>query len=289
MSPPDPRLNAWREDLAAEALRGIVDAPRYAAPRRARVVAPTAPMRSRPGAAGLAHELIFGALVDVYDEAGGEAWVQAAEDGYVGYVPAKTLAAPGPAATHRVAARLAPLHDAPELKTAPIAHLPFNARLSGEIVTEEGTAGGASNRRWLRCTDGCVPAPLVEPLDAPAPDWVAEAEALIGAPYVWGGATPLGLDCSALIQIARRAADLSCPRDSDHQQAACAPVQSRPLARGDLAFWPGHVGVMTDAETLLHANAHHMAVAREPLAGAVQRIEACGGGAPSAFGRLPDA
>ncbi|MEM1314406.1 MAG: peptidase P60, partial [Pseudomonadota bacterium] len=171
----DRRLHAFRGDLAAEALRGEVEAPRYAAPVRRRVAAPVVPLRARPGAAGLAHELVWGAEVDVYDEAEGEAWVQAVEDGYVGYVPAEALADPGPPPTHRVAARLAPLHAAPELKTAPIAHLPFNARLCGEIVTEDGAAGGASNRRWLRCAEGAVPAPLVAPLSAPAADWVAEA------------------------------------------------------------------------------------------------------------------
>jgi len=286
MSAPDRRLNAFREDLASEALRGRVEAPRYAPPVRKVVTAPSLPLFSRPGAAGMTHELVFGVEVDVFDVADGLAWLQAIEDGYVGYADAAALGAPGPAPTHRVAAPTAPLHASPELKTAPIAHLPFNARLCGEIVTEEGAAGGADRRRWLRTREGAVPAPLVAPLDTPAEDWVAEAERLRGAPYVWGGATPWGLDCSALIQMARRAGGLPCPRDSDMQLEAGAPVAREDLARGDLAFWRGHVGVMLDGATLLHANAHHMAVASEPLAEACARIEAGGGGAPTGFRRL---
>ncbi|MEO1687758.1 MAG: NlpC/P60 family protein [Pseudomonadota bacterium] len=284
----DPRLHAVRADLAAERLRGVADAPRYAAPVRQAVRAPRLPMFARPGAAGMTHELIRGAEVDVYDEADGFAWLQAVEDGYVGYAPGEGLGAPGPEASHRVCVAAAPLHATPELKTAPLALLPMNARLAGEIVTEEGAAGGADRRRWLRTEAGCVPAPLVAPLDAPAPDWVAVAERLIGAPYVWGGATPLGLDCSALVQIARRAAGLPAPRDSDMQAEEGSPADPADLRRGDLAFWRGHVGVMTDAATLLHCNAHHMAVAAEPLAQACARIEAGGGGPPTAFRRLGD-
>jgi len=274
----DPRLTPARPGLAAESLRGRVAAPRYAAPERWRVIRAAAPLRAAPGARGLASELVWGAEVDVYEIADGLAWAQAAADGYVGYLPADALGAPGPAPTHRVAAPTSHLYPAPEVKTAPLCRLPMGARLAGRLV---GT--------WLETADGFVPAPHVAPLDRPAPDWVAAAERLTGAPYLWGGGTAAGLDCSALIQVAMDAAGRACPRDSDMQAALGAPAPEGDLRRGDLAFWRGHVGVMLDAATLLHANAHHMAVAAEPLAGAVARIAAAGGGAPVAWRRpFPD-
>jgi cell wall-associated NlpC family hydrolase len=131
-----------------------------------------------------------------------------------------------------------------------------------------------------------VPARHVAPCSQPAADWVAEAERFLGAPYLWGGASFLGLDCSALIQVARHAAGRDCPRDSDMQSGLGEPVAQADLRRGDLVFWTGHVGVMLDAGTFLHANAHHMAVAREPLAEAVARIAETSTGAPTGFRRL---
>jgi hypothetical protein len=273
----DPRLTPARADLAAERLRGEIDAPRYAAPRRMRIVAGLAPLRCRPEARALDAELILGARVDVYDEADGLAWLQSARDGYVGYVPAAALAPEGPAATHRVAATLSHLYPGREMKDAPRAPLPLTAELCGRI--EDG---------WLVTPEGCVPAAHVAPLSEPAPDWVAEAERFLGLPYLWGGHSALGIDCSGLIQVARHAAGRDCPRDSDMQAALGAPAPATDLRRGDLVFWKGHVGVMLDAETLLHANAHHMAVAAEPLARAAARIAATDTGAPTAFRRLSD-
>lgn len=279
----DPRLTAARADLAAEALRGVVEAGSFVVPWRARVAVGIAPLRSAPGARGLAAELAFGAEVDVLEVApGGFAWVQALRDGYVGYVPAGMLGAPGPAPTHRVAAALSHLYGhagTPDLKTAPLHPLPMNARLAGRI---EGA--------WLVTEDArAVPAAHVAPLDAPAPDWVAEAEGFLGAPYLWGGNSALGIDCSGLMQEALAAAGRPFPRDSDLQAGEGAPAPEGDLRRGDLVFWRGHVGVMLDPATLLHANAHHMAVAREPLAEARARIGATAAGAPTAFRRLTGA
>ena len=281
----DSRLTPARPDLAAERLRGIIEAPRYAAPTPMRVTSATAPLFSRPGAKGLAAELVLGAEFEVYEAFDGLAWGQATRDGYVGYVPEAALAPARPArhpATHRVTALLSTRYPAADIKTVPLGLAPLNALLAGRI---EGD--------FLVTDQGCVPAVHVAPLDAPpAPDWVAACERFLGAPYLWGGGSPLGLDCSGLIQAGRWAAGYECPRDSDMQAVLGAeipqadPLSPEALRRGDLVFWKGHVGVMLDAEILLHANAHHMAVAAEPLRPAIARIKAAEAGAPTAFRRL---
>jgi cell wall-associated NlpC family hydrolase len=180
----------------------------------------------------------------------------------MGYVEAGGLGAPEPA-THRVSALLATLYPAPDIMTAPLGVLPLNAALAGR---EEGP--------FLATEAGFVHLRHVVPAGTFAEDFVAVAELFLGAPYLWGGGTALGLDCSGLVQAAFHAAGRDAPRDSDMQAAEIgAPIpEGAPQRRGDLIFWRGHVGIMRDAATLLHANGRHMAVASEPLDEAVARI-----------------
>ena len=276
----DRRLVAARQDLAAAHLEGQIDAPRYVEAKRQRIIAPTAPMRAKPDVGGSYDtELLHGEEIDVYEVADGWAWGQSALDRYVGYVPADCL---GPvsqtAPTHRVQTLTAQVYGEPQLKCPPVETLPFGARLTEE-ANENGYACVGPDR-W-------IPTTQVRRLDQPAADWVAEAEKFLAVPYIWGGRSSAGLDCSALIQLSRQAAGHDCPRDSDMQEAAspAVPDGTKPK-RGDLMFWRGHVGVMIDAETLLHANAHHMAVAIESLAAAVTRIEQAGDGAVTRHARL---
>ena len=107
----------------------------------------------------------------------------------------------------------------------------------------------------------------------------------LGAPYLWGGRESLGLDCSGLVQQALAACGKACPRDTDMQAGIGVAVAPGDLARGDLVFWKGHVGMMLDAERMVHANGHHMATVVEPLAEAIARIEAAGYGPPTAYRR----
>lgn len=270
MSAPDRRLTPARADLAAAHLEGVVAAPRYVAGELAEVVAGLAPLRREPqGAAMRETELLRGDRVAVYARAAGWAWVQSAEDGYVGYVEEAALALPGPPPTHRVTARATFVFPAPDVKRPPVDRLPMAARLA--MVEDEGAFLRLASGGWL-------PAAHAAPLDAAAPDWVEVAERFLGAPYLWGGKTDLGLDCSGLVQTAFAVAGLACRRDTDMQEADLLPAGRDPAAarRGDLAFWRGHVGIMLDATTLLHANAHHMAVAREPLTQALARIAGAG-------------
>jgi hypothetical protein len=257
----DARLTLARPDLAAESLRGDVAAKRYVAPVEMRVSAPTLPLRASPDAAeGFTTELFLGGAFHVCETRDGWAWGQAARDGYVGYAPAERLAPAGAAPTHRVAALSTNLYVKASIKSA-AGWVPMGARLTGVVEGE-----------FLATEHGYLP--LIHLTVADAPDPVAVAEKFLGAPYLWGGGTALGIDCSGLMQIAWMMAGRPCPRDSDQQEAALGPrlPEGVPLARGDLVFWKGHVGVMADAATLLHATAKFMAVVREPFAEALERI-----------------
>lgn len=265
----DPRRHPWRDDLAAESLRGKVNVARYASGEPRQVVYPAIPLWTEPDARrDWATQALFGERVTVYEEKGGWAWVQLERDGYVGYVQARTLSAQVRAPTHRVRAPGTFIYGAATARAQAGPHLSMTALLT---VAEAGAA-------FSRLAEGgFVPTRHIAELSRFATDFVAVAERFMGTPYVWGGKTRLGLDCSGLVQVAMHASGLDCPRDSDMQQVevgrAVAITEGLDgLERGDLVFWSGHVGIMTDAFMLLHANAHHMAVVAEPLRGAVDRI-----------------
>jgi cell wall-associated NlpC family hydrolase len=266
---PDKRLNAYRTDLADDALRGRVDAPRYVTGERRQVAAPMLPVRREPRFdATLDTEALLGETVTVFDETEGWAWVQLARDRYVGYMPSEGLSRRVVIPTHRVATLRTYVYLEPDGKAPALSLLSLNARVT--CKAEEGKflalAGG-----------GFVPASHLTPEGEVAPDHVAVAESFLGVPYLWGGRTSLGLDCSGLVQLTVEAAGHVCPRDADMQAAELGqPVDPAALGRGDLVFWEGHVGIMKSGEHLLHANAHHMAVELEPLALARERIRAAG-------------
>ncbi|MEM6678864.1 MAG: NlpC/P60 family protein [Pseudomonadota bacterium] len=280
----DPRLTLARADLAARWLEGQVDAAHFVDPEPMVITVPRAGLRPRPDpAARLDSELLFGERVHCVEATAAWLWVQNESDGYVGYIPAASAtAAPADAPaiaepSHQVAIRAALLLPEPDIKAEAI-RLPWPATVAVvDTLPGRGTRGLFAEL----ATGGFVPMAQLMPLAArQARDWVADAEALLGTPYLWGGRSGDGLDCSALVQLALAVSGHAVPRDSDMQAAlADQPgvarlVSDAPLIRGDLVFWRGHVGIMQDATRLLHANAHHMAVASEPLAVARARIAA---------------
>jgi cell wall-associated NlpC family hydrolase len=269
---PDPRRHAYRGDLAAESLRGLVEARRFVKGEPRQVGAPSLPLRREPRFdARLDTEVLLGETATVYDESEGWAWVQLSRDGYVGYVPSEGLTRRLVTPTHRIAALRSYVYPEPDGKTPPLALLSLNARIACERAEGKflALAGG-----------GYVYAAHAAPIGATEPDFVAVAEAFLGTPYLWGGRTSIGLDCSGLVQLALEAAGQSAPRDADMQAAELGRVielrGGAKLRRGDLVFWEGHVGIMTSAKDFLHANAFHMAVEAEPFARAKKRIKAAG-------------
>lgn len=271
---PDPRRHAYRANLAAESLRGRVTAPRYAEGVRRQVEVPALPLRREPRFdAMLDSEALFGETLTLFDEGEGWAWVQLARDGYVGYLPREGLTSTITTPTHRVAALRTYVYASPDIKTPPLSMLSLNALLP--VTGKEG--------RFLALkSGGFVIADHARKLDEPARDFVDVALAFRGTPYLWGGRTSLGVDCSGLVQLASEAAGLPCPRDADMQAKELGNAldwqRADTLGRGDLVFWDGHVGIMTSAQDLVHASAYQMMVVEEPLAEASARIAASKGG-----------
>jgi len=266
----DRRITAARPDLAAAHLKGIVAAERYREGRIKQVAVASIGLRSGPGLdAPLETELLFGEIFSVYELKNRWVWGQGALDSHVGYAPADSFSDTVTMPTHRVTARATPLLMAPDVKQPSRAILPMNAKLA---ISEMGD-------RFSRVADGAyVSSAHIAPLASHAADWVAIAEAFLGTPYVWGGKTFAGIDCSGLVQTALEAAGISAPRDTDLMEKALgAPIAlDAPLQRGDLIFWKGHMGAMLDGARLIHASALAMQVVIEDFAAARARIEADG-------------
>ena len=234
------------------------------------MIAGIVPLRKEPShGAPLLTEALCGERVTIYEtDEEGWAWGQLKSDDYVGWLPVAALLAPKGQPTHKVAALRTFVFPGPSIKLPPMDALPLGARIV--VVRQEDTFA-------VTASGGYLPKRHLAPVDSFEIDFVALAERFVGAPYLWGGKSSLGIDCSGLVQVALTACGVPCPRDSDMQEAAVgAPVELANIRRGDLVFWKGHVAIARSATSIIHANAHHMAVAIEPLAEAIARISASG-------------
>ncbi len=281
----DKRLHAFRPDLADARLKGEVAADRFVAGTPARIVAAVADMLGEPRPdAGLNTQLLRGDDVIVFEETEGWAWVQAARDGYVGYVSGGSLGPRAAEPTHLVSAPRSFLYPGPDLKIPRLGELSLGSSVTVTNFTE--TRG---TRYALLSTGEAMIAGHLMSAGEASDDYVAVTETLLMTPYLWGGSTSFGIDCSGLVQLAMRMAGRDVLRDSDMQAATLGepiePGQDHSgLRRGDLVFWKGHVAIMTDDRTMIHANGHTMLVSREGLTDAIDRIGYLYGG-PTGFRR----
>lgn len=265
----DRRLTPANGRVAHVSLRGSVAAERFVQGEPARVTTPLADLLARPGGPR-DRQVLMGDRVTVLERYEGYAFVMAEKDGYCGYLPETVLGADR-TATHWVAAPATHLYRAPDLKTPEVALLTMGARLT--VVAE--------HPRFLETAEGhFAPRPHLRAIGDWASDPATVAEAFHGTPYLWGGNSRSGIDCSGLVQAALLAAGIACPGDSDMQESTVGTPLPAGAAyrRGDLLFWKGHVAMAVSADRIVHANGFHMAVGYEDIADAVARIERQGEG-----------
>ena len=269
----DPRLTPARGDIAAKSLQGKVTAARFVGGESFEISEPIAPLREAPSAEGtLSTQALKGERVTVYDRNGeGWAWGQLEMDGYVGWLPDAALARPATTPTHNVIAIRTFAFPGPSIKLPPSEALMMGSRLT--VVREDGVFA-ITREGWY------VPRVHLAGVHSHAPDFVVVAERFVGTPYLWGGKSSLGIDCSGLVQLSLQASGKQCPRDSDMQQSQLGreldAAVAKQLQRGDLIFWKGHVAIARDAGTIVHANAFHMATVIESTDEAIARIKGAG-------------
>lgn len=268
----DTRLNAYRNDLADVRLKGLVDSKSFCNGTAMQLIVPIATLHRAPKPdAPQETQVLLGETVSVFDVNDDWAWVQLERDGYVGYVQAEFLNAEMHRPSHRISVTSTLLYRSASIKTQPVQFLFMNSEIS--VV-------GLQDGFFELATGGFIFAAHAVPISQFQTDFVGVAELLLHTPYLWGGKSAQGIDCSGLVQTSLNACGQNCLRDADMQELSLGQNlminDLESLKRGDLIFWKGHVGIMRDAETLLHASGHQMMVVSEPLRTADDRTKAKG-------------
>jgi cell wall-associated NlpC family hydrolase len=264
----DRRRHFANARIAPLSMAGQVEAENYAQPAQMQVASSMADLCAAPNGPR-DRQLPKGTFVQVLEDRDGWNFLQSDRDAYVGYVRSDALDLPRDA-THLVAAPATHLYTRADFKSADLGRLSFGSRI---VVLDE-------RAKFFETPDGYIPKQHLRPLERPFSDPVTVAQLHFGAPYLWGGNAIWGIDCSGLVQAALLACGQECPGDSDMQsnELGTELPEDADLKRGDLIFWKGHVGMMVDPDTIIHANAHHMATAYEPISTAIRRIEVQGDG-----------
>jgi len=257
--PLDPRINAFRADLAAQSFKGRLEATNFVPGIPHQVAIGLLGLHGSPDPeSSLNNQLLYGENFMVYEIKDGWAWGQAEKDGYVGYCRAEGLSPDLFPTTHHVSALSTHLYKEPDVKSKAVAQVFMMSKLSILSMVPENGFVQLVDGHWVYATHIS---------NIAGQDPVAEALKLLYVPYLWGGCSSAGIDCSGLIQLSFATTGQEVPRDSDMQENFIGeklPDDAVP-ERGDLAFFPGHVGFMLDDMHLLHANAHHMRVSIDPL------------------------
>ena len=271
----DHRRVAFDGTTALTGLEGRITATSFVEGVNKSIALPVADLMRVP-TGGRDKNLLYGEPVTLISKSGGMGFVQSDADAYCGYVAIDALG-PRTQPSHRIVARSSHVYLHADFKSPMVTQLSFGSLLQCE----------ERDGKFLKINEGWVPQEHVAPLTRSLSDPVELAERFLGTPYLWGGNSGFGIDCSGLIQAAHLACGIDCPRDSDMQEAEFGTRLSKdtPLQRGDLVFWKGHVGILQDKDTLLHANAHHMMTASELLKDAITRIGANEFGEVTAFKR----
>jgi cell wall-associated NlpC family hydrolase len=267
MSDLDKRLFAFRTDLADARLKGRCKAARFVEGIPAQCAVPVAGVFRKPADDAMQlTQMLLGEPLLVFEQSNGWSWVQLDGDSYVGYVRDAALRDAKAVRTHRVSVPLAHLYPKSDIKSQPAVAVPMNAELC--VTGIDGDFLALASSRHIYASHAST---------GKQSDFVSVAEQFLHTPYLWGGKTVMGIDCSGLVQTAMHACGVEAPRDSDMQERGLGTdISGQTLQRGDLIFWKGHVGILQDGITLLHANGHHMMVVSEPLQVAIDRIAAKG-------------
>ncbi len=273
MSELEKRLHAYRPDIADASLQGRVLAQRFVAGVPMEIIVPVASVQREPSAsAAQTTQALFGEKLMVFEDRDGWIWGQLQRDGYVGYIARALVAEDVSRPTHRVAVPSTFIYPQPHIKSQPALSLPMNALL--EITGDDAKFSQLSNGKYILTRH-------IRPKAEFETDFVGVAEKFMDVPYYWGGKSAGGLDCSGLVQTALEACGVFALRDADLQEKQLGQNlminDLDGLRRGDLVFWKGHVGIMADDRTLLHATGHYMLTVKESLGEAIRRIAASEG------------